>query len=57
MTYNGANLHPQVIEESSIYKEIEDSENQGKKELTDEEKETAAAKILSKDILFRNYNN
>ena len=47
---NGANLHPQVIEESSIYKEIEDSENQGKKELTDEEKEAAATKILSKDI-------
>jgi hypothetical protein len=46
---NGANLHPNVIEESSIYKEIEDSESHVK-ELTDEEKDEVAAKILRKDI-------
>ena len=46
---NDANLHPNVIEDSSIYKEIEDSESHGK-ELTDEEKDEVASKILRKDI-------
>ena len=47
---NGTNLHPNVIEESSIYnKEIENTENQSK-ELTDEEKEEKAKKLLSEPI-------
>ena len=46
---SGATLHPQVIEESSIYKEVEDTESQSK-ELTDKEKEIVASKILRKDI-------
>lgn len=46
---NDANLHPNVIEDSSIYKEIEDSGSHGK-ELTDEEKDEVASKILRKDI-------
>lgn len=40
---NGANLHTTVIEDSSIYKEIDISDN---KELTDEEKDKIAAKFL-----------
>ena len=44
---NGANLHSTVIEDSSIYKEIDISDN---KELTDEEKEKIAAKFLNREI-------
>ena len=46
---NGANLRPQVIEDSSIYQEIDNAKSQIK-ELTDEEKEEKAKKLLPEPI-------
>ena len=46
---SGQSLDLILIEESSIYKEIEDSESQGK-ELTDEDKEDVASNTLRKDV-------
>lgn len=46
---NGANLRPQVIEDSSIYQEIDNAKSQIK-ELTDEEKEEKAKKLLTEPI-------
>jgi hypothetical protein len=46
---NDENLHPQVIEESSIHEEMNATESQSK-ELTDKEKEEMVSKLLRKDI-------